>query len=212
MDCHKARSTDPNEWVATCPPGSKPIAEKVREWVRAWAPDLEESIKWNMLAYSGRKGVLGLSGCLRYLGITFFRGAELPDPAGLLVAGKGAAKIRTARIYEGKLPEYNVEALKAMVAAAVALDLNDDVPPPRRASRPDLPVPEDLAAAFRKDAKAAMAFDHLSPTCKREYVQWITGAKRPETRAQRVVDTLIAVKAGKVWLRRKEALGGKGGD
>ncbi len=209
MDCSRARTTDPTEWVRTCPELSAPIAEKVREWMRTWEPDLTESIKWNMLCYSGRKGVVGLSGCQKFLGLTFFRGAELPDPTGLFVAGKNAANIRTARI--AKLEGYNVAALKALVRAAAALDGNDDVPPPLRVPRPDLPMPEDLAAALKKDAKAATGFDRLSPTCKREYVLWINGAKRPETRVQRVADTLTAVKAGKVWLRRKEALGGKAG-
>jgi Bacteriocin-protection, YdeI or OmpD-Associated/Domain of unknown function (DUF1905) len=51
-------------------------------------------------------------------------------------------------------------------------------------------VPDDLAAALAGDAEAAAAFERLAYTHRREYVIWITEAKRPETRARRVVGTL----------------------
>jgi hypothetical protein len=57
-------------------------------------------------------------------------------------------------------------------------------------------VPDDLAAALAGDAQAAAAFERLSFTHRREYVLWITGAKRPETRERRVAGTLARLKGG----------------
>ena len=51
-------------------------------------------------------------------------------------------------------------------------------------------VPEDLAGAFRKSAKAKSFFEKLSYTNKKEYAVWITSAKKPETRERRVQDTI----------------------
>ena len=51
-------------------------------------------------------------------------------------------------------------------------------------------VPDDLASALATDAAAAEAFDRLSFTHRREYVEWITSAKREETRARRIDQTL----------------------
>lgn len=209
MDCSKARTKDPTEWVQTCPEFSWPLLEQVREWFLTWEPDLTESIKWNSLCYSGRKLVACLSGCKAHLGVSFFRGAELPDPAGLLTASPGAASVRTLRITT--LEGFDPHALRALLQAATELDGNYEVPPPARVKRPPLPTPDDLAALLKRDAKAGTAFDRLSPTCKREYIMWITTARKPETRARRLQETLAAVKAGKVWMRRKEALEGKGG-
>jgi uncharacterized protein YdeI (YjbR/CyaY-like superfamily) len=60
-------------------------------------------------------------------------------------------------------------------------------------------VPPDLAAALKlkKNAKAAAAFQALSPSHRREYVEWIAEAKRDETRARRVATTVAWLTEGK---------------
>ncbi len=50
-------------------------------------------------------------------------------------------------------------------------------------------VPSDLAAALRK-AKARAAFDALSFSRQRESVRWIDEAKRADTRARRINQTV----------------------
>ena len=57
-------------------------------------------------------------------------------------------------------------------------------------------VPEDLAAALADDVEAKAAFAALSFTHRREYVEWIEEAKRPETRERRIVGTVERVKKG----------------
>ena len=85
------------------------------------------------------------------------------------------------------------------VKAATGVDAGDRVrvamevdTAPRRVT-----VPADLKAALTADAEAKAAFDKLSFTHKREYVEWVEEAKRPETRARRVAGTLERVHAGK---------------
>jgi len=58
-------------------------------------------------------------------------------------------------------------------------------------------VPDDLAAALRKDKGAAKTFEAFSPSCRREYVDWITEAKREETRKKRLEQTLEWLAEGK---------------
>ncbi|HEU4349700.1 MAG TPA: YdeI/OmpD-associated family protein [Actinoplanes sp.] len=66
----------------------------------------------------------------------------------------------------------------------------------RRDERPRrLDVPEDLVAALAADPAAAAAFERLSFSHRREYVEWITGAKRPDTRTRRVAQTLDRLRA-----------------
>jgi uncharacterized protein YdeI (YjbR/CyaY-like superfamily) len=57
-------------------------------------------------------------------------------------------------------------------------------------------VPPDLRAALREDADARASFAKLSYTHRREYVDWIEEAKRPETRARRVAGTVERVREG----------------
>lgn len=57
-------------------------------------------------------------------------------------------------------------------------------------------VPTDLDEALSADQDARAAFDALSYTHRKEYVQWIEEAKRAHTRDRRVARTLEMVKAG----------------
>jgi uncharacterized protein YdeI (YjbR/CyaY-like superfamily) len=52
-----------------------------------------------------------------------------------------------------------------------------------------LEVPKDLAAAFRRHAGSRKHFDAFPPSARRAILEWIDGAKRPETRAKRVEET-----------------------
>ena len=58
-------------------------------------------------------------------------------------------------------------------------------------------VPEDLEFLLSKKPKAKSAFDALSFTNKKEYVGWINGAKKTETRAKRLTDTVQKLLSGK---------------
>jgi Bacteriocin-protection, YdeI or OmpD-Associated/Domain of unknown function (DUF1905) len=57
-------------------------------------------------------------------------------------------------------------------------------------------VPADLRTALEADPEANAAFAKLSFTHRREYVEWIEEAKRPETRARRVTGTVQGVQQG----------------
>jgi hypothetical protein len=58
-------------------------------------------------------------------------------------------------------------------------------------------VPDDLAAVLSGDLAAKAFFDSLSYTHRKEYVRWVTEAKKPETRANRCAKTLEMLRAGK---------------
>lgn len=62
-------------------------------------------------------------------------------------------------------------------------------------------LPDDLSAALRKNKKQEVFFNTLSFTNRKEYVEWIVTAKREETRAQRVKETIE--KLGKEWKNPK---------
>jgi len=64
---------------------------------------------------------------------------------------------------------------------------NDDAPR-------EVEVPNDLAEALGRDDVARAAFDGLSFSHKREYVDAINEAKRPGTRARRIERTIQAMR------------------
>jgi uncharacterized protein YdeI (YjbR/CyaY-like superfamily) len=82
-----------------------------------------------------------------------------------------------------------------------AVKLNDTgVPVARRASnktKKEIAVPADFRSALGKNPKAKATFESFSPSHKREYVEWISGAKREETRSRRAATAIEWLAEGK---------------
>ncbi len=95
------------------------------------------------------------------------------------------------------LPSKNI--LAGYVRKAAALNEQGVKVPraPKRAAPKALKVPADLAAALKKNKKAQVGFDGLSPSHKREYIDWITEAKSDETRARRLAQAIEWMAEGK---------------
>lgn len=61
----------------------------------------------------------------------------------------------------------------------------------------EVKLPNDLAAALKKNKKQADYFNTLSFTNKKEYIEWVVTAKREETRMERIKGTIE--KLDKQW-------------
>jgi len=202
MDCRTARMKNPELWLESCPEVSRPLCETLRDWIHAWEPDLSESIKWNMLCFSGRKLVCALGAFKKHAGLSFFRGGELPEAEALCQHTSAQGVMRTLRVTNSEALVRG--ALRRLLRAAVRLD--ECVPPPRparTAPRPRPPMPPALAAALRRNRAARVFFETLKPTYQREYLMWIGMAKRPETQQQRLAETVTALAAGRKWTQRR---------
>ena len=81
------------------------------------------------------------------------------------------------------------EAAGAVAGDTVEVEVELDTKP--RTVR----VPKDLAAALEDEARAV--FDRMSYTHRKEYVDWITEAKREETRRRRIAKAVGMIRAGK---------------
>jgi len=82
-------------------------------------------------------------------------------------------------------------------AAGVAAGDEVDVAIELDAAPREVEVPDDLASALAAEPRARQFFEGLSFTHRKEWVRWVTEAKRAETRAQRIARTVDAVKAGR---------------
>ena len=57
-------------------------------------------------------------------------------------------------------------------------------------------VAEDLDTALQADPAVDAAFAALAPSHRKEFVRWVTDAKRPATRAERIATTVPMVCEG----------------
>ena len=66
------------------------------------------------------------------------------------------------------------------------------------AARPVIPeLPAYIAKALKTNSRAWTFFRDLAPTYRRNFVVWIHTAKRPETRARRIRESIALLAAGK---------------
>jgi len=81
----------------------------------------------------------------------------------------------------------------AGVAAGDEVDVDlelDDAPR-------EVEVPADLAAALARDNAARAAFEALAYSHRKEWVRWITEAKKSDTRVTRITKTVQSLREGK---------------
>jgi bifunctional DNA-binding transcriptional regulator/antitoxin component of YhaV-PrlF toxin-antitoxin module len=80
----------------------------------------------------------------------------------------------------------------AGVSAGDSLSITIDLDTEKRETE----LPDDLAAAMRKSKPALAFFEGLAPSHKKEWVRWVTEAKKPETRAARIEKTVASLTEG----------------
>ena len=81
---------------------------------------------------------------------------------------------------------------EAGIAAGVEVEVvidRDDAPR-------EIQIPPELRAALDGDPDAATVFDGLAFTHRREYAEWIAGAKRAETRERRAAKAIAMLREG----------------
>jgi hypothetical protein len=108
-------SPEVERWFLTQPPGLGDRAERWFNVIRACGPDLRELLHdgWPT-ACAGDAAFAYVSVHTAHVNIGFYRGAELPDPAGLL-QGSGK-RMRHAKLKAGE--DVDEEALEALIKAA----------------------------------------------------------------------------------------------
>jgi hypothetical protein len=62
---------------------------------------------------------------------------------------------------------------------------------------PEPKLPADLRKAFAAAPKARALWSDIKPVARRDWIQWVTSAKRRETRARRVENACAMLAAGK---------------
>lgn len=57
-------------------------------------------------------------------------------------------------------------------------------------------MPNDLRDTLRADSKSQAAWDDITPLARNEFICWITSAKKPETRARRIMIAIDKLNRG----------------
>lgn len=183
-------------YIAKSADFAQPILTHLREVVHATCPDVQETMKWSMPFFDYHGVMCNMAAFRQHATFGFWKGALIPGLAPNSASG-GEAMGNLGRLTSVKdLPSKRV--LAGYVKEAMRLNEDDiAVRKPKKAPKPEAAVPSDLAAALKKNRKAAATFEGFAPGQRREYVDWIVDAKREETRAKRVAQAVEWLAEGK---------------
>ena len=188
-------SRDPriDAYIAKAPAFAQPILNHIRERVHAAVPDAEETLKWSAPAFTLDGKILVIMASFKaYAALNFWRGQEL----------RGSAARRDAMGQFGRLTSLDDlppnKELDALIAEAAQLSKSAPAPrKPKHAPKPPPALHPEFAAALAKAPKAKATLDAFPPSCRREYLEWISEAKRDETRAKRIGEAIQWLGEGK---------------
>jgi uncharacterized protein YdeI (YjbR/CyaY-like superfamily) len=186
-------SKDPrvDVYIAKSANFAKPILKHLRKAVHAGCPKVEETMKWSMPHFDYKGVMCGMAAFKAHCAFGFWKEALIFDrdqPAEK--TGMGSfGNIRSL----ADLPSE--KTLIQYVKRAAALNEAGIKTPGRTQpkKREPLEVPDYFSAALKKNARARKTFESFPPSKRREYLEWVTEAKREETRRER---TAISIK----WL------------
>ncbi len=184
-------------YLAKAAPFARPILAKLRAAVHAAVPDVEETLKWSMPSFVTNGRILcGMAAFKEHATFGFWHKGMTTVLGNWGAAREGEAMGRFGRLTSEKdLPP--AKTLRAWLLKAAELNASDEPARAPARRKPPVEVPADLAAALKRNAKAKKTFDAFPPGHRRDYVEWITEAKRAETRARRLATAIEWMSEGK---------------
>ena len=187
-------------YIVKCQPFAQPILEYLREIMHEGAPGVQEAIKWShpFFMYGGII-LANMAGFKQHCSLGLW-GTETSAELRKDGVGDGGSMGSFGRITSIEDLPPRKQLLKYVKSAAKRIDEGTrtrSLAPRPKVAKPPADVPEALASALKKNKKAGLQFEKMSPSCKREYCEWISSAKRDETRDKRLEQAMEWIAEGK---------------
>ena len=163
---------------------------------------MKEECKWGKPTYTvDGKNIVIMQGFKEYFGLGFFQGALLKDPKNVLVQLGLVQAGRVMKFTSVKDIAAKAATIKAYVREAIAVEKAGLRIEKKKTS--DFPVPGELTARFRRDARFKRAFEALTPGRQRSYLYHFAAAKQSATRVARIEKARPAIFEGRGFLERR---------
>lgn len=188
------RNSKVDAYIAKAKPFAQPILEHLRELVHRGCPDVEEAIKWGQPFFTYRGIILGnMAGFKEHCNFGFWDKGMAEE---LRNSGEGPLRHITG-VKDLPADKQMLAWIRQTAANVDRGEYRSPIAARSRVAKPDAEIPSDFGSALKKNKGAAATFAAFSPSCRREYVEWIVEAKREETRAKRIATAVEWIAEGK---------------
>lgn len=159
------------------------------------AAGLTEDLKWGKPCYlDGDRNIAIVQEMKSFLALMFFKGALMPDPAGVLhEQGPNSRSAKRMTFTSVAEIDGRADVITAYVAAAIATEDSGVKAPPA----PALELADVLQERIDTDPAFKAAFEAMTPGCRREYNMHFAEAKQRSTREARLAKYVEQILAGK---------------
>jgi len=177
---------------------ARPILAHLRRVVHAGCPGVEETLKWGFPHFEYKGILCSMASFKEHCAFGFWKQSLLAEMRPIRDAVGDDAMGQFGRITSlSDLPDE--KTLIRLVSEAAALnDRGVKIPrKPRPKTPPALRVPDYFMSALRGNRKALATFEGFNYSRRKDYVEWVTEARREETRASRLETAVAWMAAGK---------------
>jgi Bacteriocin-protection, YdeI or OmpD-Associated/Domain of unknown function (DU1801) len=197
-------SREVDAYIAKAAPFAQPVLEHLRQIIHEGAQGVVEGLKWSMPFFDyegpdGKRVILANMAAFKAHCSFGLWGAELAREmrADGVVAGGSMGSFGKITSIKDLPPKKQLLGYVKEAARKIGVGERTKAWTRTKVVKAEVPVPEALVAALKKNKVAAKAFEGMSPSCRKEYSEWIAEAKREETRDKRVVQAVEWIAEGK---------------
>ena len=189
-----------DQYIHKAKPFAQPILTRLREAIHQAVPTVEEQMKWSRPFFVYQGIILGnLAGFKEHCSFGLWGeeiAAELREKG--VARGESMGTFGRLTCPEDLPPQADLVSYIRSAARKIDEGTRTKSLPRRPAvAKPAMEVPAALAAALKQHKAAEARFATMSPSCRREYCEWIGSAKREETRDKRVAEAIPIIAEGK---------------
>ena len=184
-----------DDYIAKAAPFAQPILRHMRALVHSAVPGLEETIKWSMPHFVlGGKNLAGMAAFKAHCALTI-HGEGRQGIAGNSAMGQFGRITQISDLSDESVIAARLQAAAARIAeGGTAVKTRSGA---AKVAKAEIAVPDDLASALIANPAAKATLDNFAPSHRREYLEWIVGAKRVETREKRIATAIAQLSEGK---------------
>lgn len=198
-------SFDPrvDAYIAKSKPFAQPILFAIRQAVHKACPGVAETMKWSRPFFEYKGAIVGNMSAFNQHCSFGFWGEEISAVLRDIHALKPGAMGSLGRLTSVKDLPSRKEMLSVLRQAVAFIDRGEYTSPIAARHKvvktplPAVETPPEFAKALKANRKAALAFAAFSPSCRKEYLEWIADAKRAQTRDKRIATAVEWISEGK---------------
>jgi uncharacterized protein YdeI (YjbR/CyaY-like superfamily) len=186
-------------YIEQSAPFAQPILRHLRALVHQACPEVEETMKWRFPHFDYKGTMMcHMAAFKKHCAFGFWKADLMKDKSLLEVAKSEVAMGHLGRICtlndlppDKKLIAYIKEAM-TLNEKGVRLNKGG-----RKSRKEEIAVPADFMELLSAHPDALLTFEQFTPSCKYEYIEWISESKTTPTRVKRMAQAIEWMSEGK---------------